>query len=176
LKEKKLLDLYLNDNIDKDNYTINYNKIKELREKELILLDDLNKELVSKEKFRKKNLSTNFQIRTIKESKRILKKTINEVVDKMFIYPVFKHNIGNYRKVNKQDKFVFIEIFTYLNQSIPLIFVVSQRSDIIITPKYEEFRKEDCYLKIGGFDENEIEEEEASDINFRKLYHLSILD
>jgi DNA invertase Pin-like site-specific DNA recombinase len=138
-------------------------------------IEDLKRVISSKKQFYKKRTDTNLQIRTIKENKRTLKKTIDEVIREIRIYPVFTHNLNDYLKLVKGDKFVFVEIFTYLNENTPLLFCVSQRSQYIITPKIEEYRKKDGTLRIGGFDEVE-GEEEAAEISIRKLYHLSVLD
>jgi hypothetical protein len=58
---------------------------------------------------------------------------------------------------------------------VPLVFVVSQRTDKIITPKETEFRKEDCVLKIGGFEDTQGEGCQPK-ISMRKLFHLETLD
>jgi site-specific DNA recombinase len=138
-------------------------------------IEDLERLIKDKKQFYRKRNDINLQIRSIKENKRTLKKTIDEVVREIKIYPIFSHNLNEYKKLVKGDKFVFVEIYTYLNEKTPLVFVVSQRSQLIITPKIEEYRKEDCVLKIGGFEECE-GEEEAADVSIRNLYHLSILD
>lgn len=138
-------------------------------------IEDLSRLIRTKEQFYRKQNDTNYQIRSIKENKRTLKKAIDEVVREIKIYPIFTHNLNEYRKFVKGDKFVFVEIFTYLNENTPLVFVVSQRSQLIITPKISEYRKEDCCLRIGGFDEIE-EEEEVAEVSIRTLFHLSILD
>lgn len=174
-QEKKLVDLLLTVDMNPEVYQSKYDELIQGRNAKLSELEVLIKELNSKEKFKKKQSDSNLQIRTIKENKRILKKTIDDVINKILIYPVYKHNLNDYRKLNKQDKFVFVEIYTYLNETTPLIFLVSQRSNLIITPKYDEFNKDDCELRIGGFEEFE-GEEEASEILIRELYHLSILD
>jgi hypothetical protein len=162
-QEKKLVDLYVSESIDKSIYKAKFNEITTNKEKQLLILKDINNELQSKINFKTKQSNVNFQIRTIKENRRVLKKTIDEVVSRVVIFPVLKHNLDKYIKVNKQDKFVFIEIYTFLNEATQLVFVVSQRSDLIITPKHNEYRKEDCFLNIGGFDNLEdCEEEESS--------------
>jgi len=155
-----------------------YNKLFDELVKERNILEDkiedLERLIKDKKQFYRKQNDTNFQIRSIKENKRTLKKTIDEVVKEIRIYPIFKHNLNEYRKLVKGDKFVFVEIYTYLNENTPLVFCVSQRSQLIITPKIDEYRKEDCYLMIGGFDE--VEGKEETDVSIRNLYHLSILD
>jgi site-specific DNA recombinase len=176
-QEKKLVDLYISESIDKNIYTNKFQEITKEKAKDISLLDDLEIEKQSKIQFKKKQSNVNLQIRNIKENKRTLKKTIDGVVNNIIVYPIFKHNLNEYFKINKQDRFVFIEIYTYLNESVPLIFVVSQRSNFIITPKHNEFKKEDCVLNIGGFEELEDGfEEEAAELSIRNLFHLSILD
>ena len=174
-QEKKLVDLLLSDEITNSIYTSKYNEITTQKKIALSKIKDLQNELDSKEKFRKKQSNSNYQIRSIKDNKRILKRTIDEVVDKLIIYPIKEHNLINYIKLNKQDKFVYVEIYTFLNEKTPLIFVVSQRSEYIITPKLDEYDKEKGILNIGGFNNND-EEEEGEDIAIRKLFHLKSLD
>ena len=174
-QEKKLVDLLLSDEITNSIYTSKYNEITTQKKIALSKINDLKDELESKEKYKKKQSNSNYQIRSIKDNKRILKRTIDEVIDKLIIYPIKEHNLINYLKYNKQDKFVFIEIFTFLNEKTPLLFIVSQRGEYIITPKANEFDKTTSVLNIGGFDNNEDEEEEG-DISIRKLFHLTSLD
>jgi site-specific DNA recombinase len=174
-QEKKLVDLLLSDEITNSIYTSKYNEITTQKKIALSKIKDLQNELDTKEKFRKKQSNSNYQIRSIKDNKRILKRTIDEVVDKLIIYPIKEHNLINYFKYNKQDKFVYVEIYTFLNENTPLIFVVSQRSEFIITPKSDEYDKEKGILNIGGFNNDE-EEEEGEDISIRKLFHLKSLD
>jgi site-specific DNA recombinase len=176
-KEKKLVDLFLSDSIDKILYTTRYNEITNKKRTLSSKMTDLNDELITKQKFNEKQSNINYQLRTIKDNKRILKKVIDEVVNKLIIHPIIEHNLSNYGTWVKQDKFVLIEIYTYLNEKTPLIFVVSQRSNLIITPKHNEYDKEKHILRIGGFNNNEEEaEEEGDEISIKKLFHLKSLD
>jgi site-specific DNA recombinase len=175
-QEKKLVELLLTVDMDKNIYTSKYNEITNNKKQELSKISDLKNELNSKEKFKQKQSNINHQLKSIKNNKRTLKKTIDDVVNKLVIYPVRKHNLDGFIKYNKQDLFVLVEIFTYLNEETPLIFVVSQRGEYIITPKHNEFKKEEGILMIGGFDDNEDEGEEGGDISIKKLFHLSSLD
>lgn len=174
-QEKKLVDLLLSDTITKSVYTSKFNEIITNKNNSLSKLSDLKNELKTKEEFKVKQSNVNHQLRSIKENKRILKRVIDEVVNKLIIYPVKEHNLNNYFKHNKQDKFVFVEIYTYLNEKTPLNFIVSQRSETIITPKIDEYDKSSGILRIGGFNNDETEEEEG-DISIRKLFHLKSLD
>jgi DNA invertase Pin-like site-specific DNA recombinase len=174
-QEKKLVDLLLSDTITKSVYTLKFNEIITNKNNSLSKLTDLKNELKSKEEFKVKQSNVNHQLRSIKDNKRILKRVIDEVVNKLIIYPVKEHNLNNYFKSNKQDKFVYVEIYTYLNENTPLKFVVSQRGEMIITPKTDEYDKTSGVLKIGGFNNDETEEEEG-DISIMKLFHLTSLD
>jgi site-specific DNA recombinase len=173
--EKKLVELFLEDSIDKELYLKNFNNIKNEQKKYENELNDCLLELETKRKFKEKQSNINHQLRGIKDSKRILKRTIKNVVSEIIIYPVENHNLSEYIKFNKQDKFVLVELYTYLNQNKPLCFVISQRSQFIITPDSNEYNKETKTLLIGG-EYIEGEEEEAGEINLKKLFHLSSLD
>jgi site-specific DNA recombinase len=173
--EKKILELFLEDNISKELYLKNFNDIKEEQNKNENELNDCLLELETKRQFKKKQSNVNNQLRGIKDSKRILKKTIKNVVSEIIIYPIENHNLSEYLKNNKQDKFVFIELFTFLNQNKPLCFVISQRSQYIITPESSEYNKVTKSLFIGG-ELGEEEEVEAGEINLKKLFHLVSMD
>jgi site-specific DNA recombinase len=174
-QEEELVKKSISGKITDSIYDKLYNELVKERNDLEDKIEDLNRLIKDKKQFYRKQNDTNLQIRSIKENKRTLKKTIDEVVREIKIYPIFNHNLNEYRKLVKGDNFVFVEIYTFLNEKTPLVFCVSQRSQLIITPKIDEFRKEDCFLKIGGFDEVE-GEEEAADVSIRNLYHLSILD
>lgn len=174
-QEEELVKKSISGKITDSIYDKLYNELVKERSELDDKIEDLEKLIKDKKQFYRKRNDINLQIRSIKENKRTLKETIDEVVREIKIYPVFNHNLNEYRKLVKGDKFVFVEIYTYLNETTPLVFCVSQRSQLIITPKIDEYRKEDCCLMIGGFDEVE-GEEEAADVSIRNLYHLSILD
>jgi site-specific DNA recombinase len=174
-QEKTLVDLLLSDKITNSIYTSKFNEITNKKKISLSKLVDLKDELDNKQRFKSKQSNINNQLRSIKDNKRILKRIIDEVVNKLVIYPIQEHNLSEYIKFYKGDKFVFVEIYTYLNENTPLIFIVSQRSEFIITPKINEFDKNTKVLKIGGFND-EVEEEEGDDISVRKLFHLKSLD
>lgn len=166
-REEDLVQKSLNNEISKEVYSKLWNNIKQEREEIDETLNIIKDEIALTERILQKQSNTNLQLRNIKENKRILKNTIDEVVDRINIYPIFKHNLENYIKINKQDKFVFVEIYTYLNNRKPLVFVVSQRSKNIITPRIEEFNKTTCTLKISS---------QRIALPIRELYHLYILD
>lgn len=174
--EKKLVELYMDDLINKEIYLKRFNSIKTEKLKCENELNDCLLELENKRKYKEKQSNINILIRSIKDNKRTLKKTIKNVVSEIKIYPIDLHNLSEYIKFNKQDKFVFIEIFTYLNQTKPLCFVISQRSPYIISPEISEYNKEKRALYIGEISGNKGEEEEQGEINIKKLFHLSSLD
>ncbi len=173
--EKKLLELFMEDSINKELYLKNFNSIKTEKSRYENELNDCLLELKNKRQFKEKQSNINHLIRSIKDNKRTLKKTIKNVVAELIIYPIDNHNLSEYIEYNKQDKFVFIELFTYLNQTKPLCFVISQRSQFIISPEHDEYIKDKRTLLIGGI-KSEEEEEEQAEINIKKLFHLSSLD
>ncbi len=53
--------------------------------------------------------------------------------------------------------------------------MISQRSQFIISPEINEYNKETKTLLIGG-ELQEGEEEEAGEIRYKNLFHLTALD
>ncbi|MCE2972510.1 MAG: recombinase family protein [Sediminibacterium sp.] len=174
-QEKNLVDLLLDEKIDKNIYNKKYlsiNQDKESLKKELSdCLNELNIKII----YKKKQSNVSLQLKGIKENKRILKRTIDNILWKINVYPILNHNLNKYVKINKQDKFVYLEVYTYMNDKEPLCFIVSQRTDLIITPNPKEFDKENFSVEIGKPITNGGEEEE-SEVNIRKLFHLRSLD
>ena len=112
-------------------------------------------------------------LRSIKDDKRNLKTAINRVVQRIIINPVFIHILQELFN-NKQDKLVFVELFTFINQTKPLCFVVSQRSNrIVFGSEHLNYNRENYDLKLN--DINEGGEEEAADIFYRDLIVLKSL-
>jgi hypothetical protein len=113
----------------------------------------------------------------------LLKKTIGNVITKIFIYPVHHHNLDNISsknggnfKLNRQDKFIFLEVFTYSNNKIPLVCLLSQRTDHIYSAGLHEFDKGSCTLEIGKQIAMDRSEEEEPELDYRSLYHLQCMD
>jgi site-specific DNA recombinase len=160
-REGQILDLLLDDKIDKDLYTSRFNEITIQKEKLNKEFSEINNEIRVKKKYQEKQNDFNSQLKGIKDDKRTLKRTINNVVDKIVINPIFNHQIKF--QTNKQDKFVFIEVFTYLNDKTPLCFIISQRSQLIISAIPEDYDKETKTMI-------------NNELKARKLFHLRSLD
>jgi site-specific DNA recombinase len=177
-EERRHVDLYIKNLMSEVVYQGIYKELNTRREKIEKSLETLRDELNRKTTFKEKQANVNVRIRNIKENSGIFKRTIDNVINRIVIYPVVEHNLKNYIKINSQDKFLFIEIYTYINEITPLVFVISQRGDDIITPKIGEYTK-DGKLEIGKRNnqqsEEEEEEEEGMVFSVRKLHKLSLL-
>ena len=173
-KEKQLVELLLEEQIDREIYNKKYlslSKDKEIINKNLIETESL---LKTKKKYKSKQDNLSSQLRGIKDDKRLLKRTINNIVDKIVIHPILEHNLNI--KINKQDKFVYVEVFTFINDKFPLVFIISQRSNKIIFPKLGEYDTSTNKLEIGRLDKSFEGEEEEKELNIRELFHLKSLD
>ena len=160
-REGQILDLLLEDKIDKDLYTSRFNEITIQKEKLNKEFSEINNEIRVKKKYQEKQNDFNSQLKGIKDDRRTLKRTINNVVDKIVINPIFNHQLKF--QTNKQDKFVFIEVFTYLYDKTPLCFIISQRSQLIISANSEDYDKETKTMI-------------NNELKARKLFHLRSLD
>lgn len=154
-KQKEILNLFLEGKIEKQNlYKIDEDiksKLKSLKEE----LEMLNSELYNKKNFIKNQQSANNSLRNIKENINILKRTFEKVIQKVVIYPVKENKIKDIFQ-NKQDNLVYVELFTFINISKPLSFVISQRSiKYLFITENIKFDKEKKSLYI-----EEVEEEE----------------
>jgi site-specific DNA recombinase len=154
-KQKEILNLFLEGKIEKQNlYKIDEDiksKLKSLKEE----LEMLNSELYNKKNFIKNQQSANNSLRDIKENINILKRTFEKVIQKVVIYPVKENKIKDIFQ-NKQDNLVYVELFTFINISKPLSFVISQRSiKYLFITENIKFDKEKKSLYI-----EEVEEEE----------------
>ena len=173
-QEKQLLDLLLDEKIDRILYNKRYISLTEEKEKQKEELSECLKELDIKNTQKEKQRQVGHQLRGIKDNKRILKRVINNVIVKIIIYPILKHNLDQRIKTNKQDNFVYIEVYTYVSDTTPLSFIISQRSDLMIIPNQKEYDKETKNLVIGKGIVGEEEEEEV--LITRELFHLNSLD
>jgi site-specific DNA recombinase len=176
-EERRHVDLYIKNLMSEVVYQGIYKELNTRREKIEKSLETLRDELNRKTTFKEKQANVNVRIRNIKENSGIFKRTIDNVINRIVIYPVVEHNLKNYIKINSQDKFLFIEIYTYINEITPLVFVISQRGDDIITPKIGEYTK-DGKLEIGKRNNQQSEEEEEEEgmvFSVRKLHKLSLL-
>jgi DNA invertase Pin-like site-specific DNA recombinase len=169
-KEAYLVNLLLDDKIDRKIYDEQFNKLR--NEKNVIksTLDDFDSDIASKRFMIEKQSDINRQIRNIKDDKRLLKKAIQNVVERIVIYPVMQNDFQYL--ANAQDRFVYVEVFTFANNRMPLSFCISQRGDKILFPSYMTFDKS----KYSFINSNDQEEEEGEGFKVKKLFHLSSLD
>lgn len=173
---KTLLDLYLDDRVDKNLYNERYLTLNKQKNKLSIELKECVEDLEFKNKYKVKQSNVEFQLRSIKDDKRILKRVVDNVILKIIIYPVISHNFEKFTSVNKQDNYLFVDVFTYINDTTPISFIISQRTDKIYLPEHSEFNRDSYSLEIGR---NRIKydgEEEEETIELRKLFHLTSLD
>jgi site-specific DNA recombinase len=154
-KQKEILNLFLEGKLEKQNlYNIDEDiksKLKSLKEE----LEMLKSELYNKKNFIKNQQNAKNSLRNIKENINILKRTFEKVIQKVVIYPVKENKIKDIFQ-NKQDNLVYVELFTFINISKPLSFVISQRSiKYLFITENIKFDKENKSLYI-----EEVEEEE----------------
>jgi len=176
-KEKNLIDTLLDDKIDRNIYNKIYLKLSEEKRKVKEELGQSLEELNFKKNQREKQNNANYQLRGIKDNKAVLKKVVNNVIIKVLIHPIKHHNLDKTIMINKQDKYLFIEVFTFLNSKTPLCFIISQRSEIMILPNPMEYDKTTKTLEIGKGKINFVEEEEEEqELVVREIFHLKSLE
>jgi DNA invertase Pin-like site-specific DNA recombinase len=169
-KETYLVNLLLDDKIDREIYDELFNKLRNEKNSIKSAIEDLDSDIASKRFMLEKQRDVNRQIRNIKDDKRLLKKAIQNVVERIVIYPVMQKDFEYL--ANAQDRFVYVEVFTFVNNTVPLSFCISQRGDKILFPSYMTFEKSN-YSFINP---NSDEEEEGEGFKVKKLFHLTSLD
>ena len=170
-KEKNIVNLLLDDKIDRKLYDEYFSSINNEKRNLKGLIEDTDSEIASLMFLLEKQSDVNRQLRNIKDDARLLKKAIQNVVERVVIYPVMQDDFPYL--VNKSDKFIYVEVFTFINNEKPLRFCISQRSKDILFPTYMEYEKT-SYSFVSK--ESEEEEEEGEGFEIMKLYHLSSLD
>lgn len=178
-RKNDLVSLFLDGKIEK-NYLYKIDneldtKIKSLKEE----LDLVLSEIISKNDFIKQQETAKNSLRFIKDDIHILKSTFNKVIQKIVVYPILQNKIEN-TFTNKQDKLVFIELYTYINITKPISFVISQRTKkFLLVNNNIKFDKSNYILSINKeevFEEvfEEEEEEEGEDV-YRDLIEIKSL-
>ena len=174
-KEERILQLYINGIMDSDILKRNHleieNRLKNLNDE----LKTAKEEIISKRNFVSKQYTATNSLKRIKDDIHILKKTFNNVINKVVIYPIHKNEIESIFS-NQQDKLVYIELFTFINLSKPIKFVISQRSKMLfsVNDEVSYYDKESKTLKLN---ENQFEgEEEEADIDYREIYFIENLN
>jgi site-specific DNA recombinase len=167
-KEQRILELYINSKYDTNLLNKNHLEITNIIDSLSNELTQIKDEIVSKKDFIEKQFKASNYLKRIKEDAHILKKTFEKVINKVIIYPVVKNDVPNVFS-NKQDKLVYIELYTYINIEKPLCFVISQRSTKILLINDEVI----CYDKkskvLSVFENQNDEEEEEADIVYKDL-------
>lgn len=129
LKKEKLVDLYLDNMIDKPAYN---KKVKEL-EKDIKKLENELIDLDNKIKYYRELTQNKEDVKSVLNSfendKGMLKNSLSKMIDEVKIYPLKEHNLDEVFTA-KNDRVVFIKI-DLLFSSFPLEFIISQRTDKI---------------------------------------------
>ena len=172
-RRENVVSLLVDGNVDKNNlYKIDgelKNKIKSLKEE----LDLILSEIVSKNDFIKQQETAKNSLRIIKGDIHLLKTTLNKVIQKLIVYPILQNKIEN-TFTNKQDKLVFIELYTFINITKPISFVISQRTKkFLLVDNDIKFDKATNILSINK--EEVFEEEEEVDFIYRDLIEIESL-
>ena len=174
-KEERVIQLFIDGIMDKEilkrNNSEIENRLKNLNDELRISKE----EIISKRNFVSKQYTATNSLKRIKDDVHILKKTFNNVINKVVIYPIHKNEIERIFS-NQQDKLVYIELFTFINLSKPIKFVISQRSKMLfsVNDEVSYYDKETKTLKLT---ENQFEgEEEEADIDYREIYFIENLN
>jgi len=173
-KEQKLLDLFFENKLSNDLLNKNFEALKSKLNNLEFELETIKTEIKDKKRIIQKQQSASISLRSIKDDKNILKKTFQKVIDKILVYPI-NTITQNQVFTNKQDKLVYIEIYTFINLSKPLSFVISQRTNkILFMTEGMNFQKENNMLLIpDAISIDGIEEE--YDIHYREIIELESL-
>ena len=171
--EQRILDLYLKGNYDTETLNKNHSEITNSLNSKQAEISIIKDEIISKKDFITKQFTATNYLKRIKDDPHILKKTFEKVINKILIYPIEKNDVPNIF-TNKQDKLVYVELYTYVNINKPLSFVISQRSTMILSVNDEvvRYNKESKTLSLL---ENEFEEEEEADIVYYELLQIDNL-
>ena len=175
-REFKVIELYVSGSFDKATLDRTHNSIKnemavlttelsssksELTEKRLTLLNQ--------------NTASNL-LKRIKDDALVLKRTFDRVITKVVIYPVATNSIVGVFS-NKQDKLVYVELFTFLNLDSPITFVISQRTNMILFVEREKVVYDKKTMDLSLFIKNQKEgEEEEEDLSmYRTMIEIETL-
>ncbi len=171
--EQRIISLYIKGSFGEDVLEKTHNEIKsELAQLKAELLNTKN-EIISKKDFISKQFTASNYLRRIKDDVYILKKTFEKVINKIVIHPVLINNIPDTFN-NKQDKLVYIELYTFINLEMPICFVISQRTNkiLFINKDYSYYDMKTKSLMINN---DEVEEEEGDDMIYRDLIEIDNL-
>ena len=162
VRQMRMLEMYSEGKTVKEHYNLLFESSELEKNKYQNELDEINSQIEYKRNLERKQDDFTKQLKGIKDDKHLLKKTINNVVNKIVLYPIVSHDIKV--NLNKQDKFIFVEVFTYISDKKPLCFSISQRSNIILYCDSSNYDKETKRFKI------------SKDLRVKQLFHLKSLD
>jgi len=170
--EQRMIGLYIKGSFGVDVLEKTHNEIKsELAQLKAELLITKN-QIISKKDFISKQFTASNYLRRIKDDVYVLKKTFEKVISKVVIHPVLINKNPEMFN-NKQDKLVYVELFTFINLAKPICFVISQRSNKILFMNEGFFFDKNTKSLLRS--DNEGEEEEADDLTYRDLIEIENL-
>jgi len=141
--EKKLLDLYMDQIIDKIIYTSKYKELQSDKNQYIIDVENKQNEVNELIEFENKQNDLDNYLRIVKNSPEKMKELVSKIVNRIVIYPV----MGGYQLTdNKQNKYVCVHLFLYTSVN-PICYIIGQRGkkvkgemiNLIQPLKYEEF-------------------------------------
>jgi DNA invertase Pin-like site-specific DNA recombinase len=161
-REQKVIELYVSGSFDKATLDRTHNSIKNELAVFTTELSSLTSELTEKRlTLSKQNTASNL-LKRIKDDAHVLKRTFERVITKVVIYPVTTNSIVGVFP-NKQDKLVYVELFTFLNLESPIAFVISQRTNMILFVEREKVVYDKKTMDLSLFIKNQEEEEEEGE-------------
>lgn len=164
-REYKIIELYVSGSFDKATLDKTHNSLKN----ELTILtselSDVSSELAEKRLILSKQNTASNLLKRIKDDAHVLKRTFERVISKVVIYPVVTNSTEG-MFLNKQDKLVYVELFTFLNLDSPISFVISQRTNMILFMEKEKviYDKKTMDLSLVSNNHFGEEEEEGKDL------------
>lgn len=174
-KEQRLLDLYLNESISNDLIKQNLNGISNQIDKYSKEAEKIENEIMELKILIQKQHRATISLRSIKEDKHILKKTFDKVIDRIVINPI-ENITHNNVFVNKQDKVLLVQVYTYLNINKPLEYLISQRTNsLMFKDEHIKYVKENREIVIPSSINYDGDEEEYSP-KFREIIRLDSLN
>jgi site-specific DNA recombinase len=171
--EQRMISLYIKGSFGDEVLEKTHNDIKNELLRLKAELSNTKNEIISKKDFISKQFTASNYLRRIKDDVFILKKTFDKVISKIIIHPVLLNKIPETFE-NKQDKLVYIELYTFINLSKPICFVISQRTSKILFIN-EGHSYYDLKTKSLLLNKNIEEEEEGDDMIFRNLIEIDNL-
>jgi len=175
-REYKVIELYVSGSFDRATLDRTHNSIKNEMAVLTTELSSSKSELTEKRlTLSKQNTASNL-LKRIMDDALVLKRTFDRVITKVVIYPVATNSIVGVF-TNKQDKLVYVELFTFLNLDSPITFVISQRTNMILFVEREKVVYDKKTMDLTLFIKNQKEgEEEEEDLSmYRTMIEIETL-